>query len=240
VEVLRGLRTGQLVALVDAAIATVASALPAQTGLEQEGALEDLAELRSLIVEMGPRTTLPGLLDRVSLGTDETSATGISLMTLHASKGLEFDVVFVAGLEEGLLPHRRSLEREEDIAEERRLCYVGMTRARHQLYLSYAHSRLQGGVFSSGHPSRFVQEIGNRFLTRELSPKRRSKPRLDSVALSDRVRHPRWGDGVVIRVDGAGRETLVTVRFEIGEQRLQLCHAPLTLLHSGRSDVLAG
>lgn len=240
VAVLRGLRSEPLITIVDAAIAVVAGQLQALMGIDQDAALEDLAELRSLVIEMGPRTTLPGLLDRVTLGHDGAPGNGVSLMTLHASKGLEFDEVFVVGLEEGLLPHRRSLDREEDIAEERRLCYVGMTRARRALYLSYAHTRLHGGVFSSGHPSRFVAEIGGRYLSSELSQKRRLKPRLSSVTVGDKVRHPRWMDGVVKRVEGTGRETLVTVHFESGERRLQLCHAPLTLLQGGRSDVVAG
>jgi DNA helicase-2/ATP-dependent DNA helicase PcrA len=191
------------------------------------------------VVEMGPRSTLPTLLDHLSLGGNEGAGTGISLMTLHASKGLEFRAVFVAGLEEGLLPHRRSLEHEGEIQEERRLCYVGMTRARERLYLSYAHSRLFGGAPSLGQPSRFITEIGPGLLAVEMSTRRRARPRLSSVQLGDRVAHPRWREGVVTLVEGSGRETLVTVRFAGGEKRLQLCHAPLSRVENGDSDVLA-
>lgn len=240
VVALRAMRADSLVRVVDAAIARVSEQIQNGLGIEQESAADDLAELRSVVVEMGPRTTLPDLLDRVSLAGDDTPATGVPLMTLHASKGLEYDVVFLVGLEEGLLPHRRSLDREEDIQEERRLAYVGMTRARRTLHLSYAHSRLWGGVQSLGEPSRFVSEIGHRQLSQLLSARRRLKPRLASVTVGERVMHPRWQRGVVTKVEGTGRQTLATVRFESGERRLQLCHAPLTKLGSDQSDGLAG
>ncbi|HEY8182044.1 MAG TPA: 3'-5' exonuclease, partial [Thermoanaerobaculia bacterium] len=84
---------------------------------------------------------------------------GVTLMTLHAAKGLEFKIVFLAGMEEGILPHSQSLEENDDIEEERRLCYVGMTRAREQLYCLYALERRVHGMMRDQRPSSFVQEI---------------------------------------------------------------------------------
>src|SRR5262249_58194702 len=83
----------------------------------------------------------------------------VQMMTLHTAKGLEFPVVFLAGLEEGLFPHQRSLTDLDSLEEERRLCYVGMTRAMKQLYLSYAEQRRLHGVDSYGMPSRFIKEV---------------------------------------------------------------------------------
>jgi DNA helicase-2/ATP-dependent DNA helicase PcrA len=164
----------------------------------------------------------------------------VTLMTIHAAKGLEFSAVFLVGLEEGLLPHRRAVE-QGDVAEERRLCYVAMTRARDLLYLSYAHSRLLGGNASVGMRSRFVAEMGAANVTVRVSSKSIAKPRLASVRPGERVVHPRWDAGTVLGVEGAGRDTLVTIEFDrAGRQRLQLCHAPLRRLEGEESDVLAG
>lgn len=211
------------------AIAGVAEDLDANPGSDSESARENLQELRSAVRGFDSRRAgLRDLVDRLSLGAvSGERGGGVTLMTLHAAKGLEFDVVFMPGLEEGLLPHRRSLERGE-VEEERRLCYVGITRARKSLYLSYTHMRLLGGQALLGHPSRFVGEIGTDNLDLRLSPRRREKPRLASVAVGDRVVHPRWDAGTVISVEGQGRDTLVTIAFDgSGRQRLQLCHAPL-------------
>ncbi len=239
VYVLRGLRSRPLMDLVNASIARVVSELESNAEIEQEAAVEDLGELRSLVVEMGPRATLPDLLDRVSLGTHEVSRNGVSLMTLHAAKGLEFPAVFITGVEEGLLPHRRSIDRDADVEEERRLCYVGMTRAMRRLFLSYAHARLLSGNNSIGHPSRFIGEVTAELMTMRASPKRQARPRLTSAAVGDAVTHPRWRNGVVRNVEGSGRDTLVTVEFETGTRRLQLCHAPLIRRQGGGADVPA-
>jgi DNA helicase-2/ATP-dependent DNA helicase PcrA len=160
---------------------------------------------------------------------------------LHTAKGLEFPVVFLVGVEEGLLPHRRSLDRDEEVEEERRLCYVGMTRAKEALYLSYAHARLIGGQAALGHPSRFLGEIGHANVAFRASPRAATKPRLASVKLGERVRHPRWDTGTVIQLEGQGRDTLVTIAFDAGaRQRVALCHAPLERIAEDPANVLAG
>jgi DNA helicase-2/ATP-dependent DNA helicase PcrA len=163
----------------------------------------------------------------------------VSLLSLHAAKGLEYDVVFIGGLEEGLLPHRRSLGDARAVEEERRLCYVGMTRARKRLYVSYTHARLLGGQALIGQASRFIGEMGRSDVVVTASRRASARPRLSAVRTGERVVHPRWRRGTVVSVDGEGRDTLVTIDFEtVGVRRLQLCHAPLTRDGEQR-DVLA-
>jgi DNA helicase-2/ATP-dependent DNA helicase PcrA len=204
---------------------------------------ENLDELRSVAREYGVRKqTLRSFVDRVTLGehvpADEST---VRLMTLHAAKGLESPVIFITGLEEGLLPHRRSMDTDASIEEERRLCYVGMTRARELLYLSYAHGRTLGGHVALGHPSRFIGEIGRTNMTLKVSETSRSRPRLHAVRPGERVMHARWSEGTVVTVEGEGRDTMVTILFDrFGRQRLQLCHAPLTRMERGTVDDLAG
>jgi DNA helicase-2/ATP-dependent DNA helicase PcrA len=162
-------------------------------------------------------------------------------MSLHSAKGLEYRVVFLSGMEEGLLPHRRSLQRLEDVEEERRLCYVGMTRAKETLYLSYAQARLLGGRGATGQPSRFIQEIGLQNMALKLTTGKKLKPRLATASAGDRVRHTRWGTGTVEEVEGSGPDTLTTILFDSGgRRRLQLCHAPLSLHQERPPDVTAG
>src|SRR5205085_2810679 len=105
------------------------------------------------------------------------------------------------------------LERGEDLEEERRLCYVGMTRARSALYLSWAHGRVLAGQHMMGGASRFIAEIGAGNMQLRVSPRRASRPRLISVSLGERVAHPRWGSGTVTAVEGHGRDALATVQF---------------------------
>ena len=93
----------------------------------------------------------------------------VTLMTLHAAKGLEFEIVFLVGMEEGLFPHSRSLMDKEELEEERRLCYVGMTRAKELLYISYANHRMFFGTRASNHVSRFVAEIPEDTVTAQVS-----------------------------------------------------------------------
>jgi len=147
------------------------------------------------------------------------------MMTLHSAKGLEFPVVFLAGMEEGLFPHQRSLADLDGLEEERRLCYVGMTRAMRRLYLSYAEQRRLHGVDSYGQVSRFVREIPEE-LIEEVRPKvqvsrplavgrfRPEEPAVGGVRLGARVRHGKFGDGVVLNVEGSGAHARVQVSFE--------------------------
>ncbi|MGI5940111.1 MAG: ATP-dependent helicase [Thermoleophilia bacterium] len=146
------------------------AALQAERTLEAEGRLENLDEFVGVAQEfdrMNPGGTLSDFLQEISLYADVDDLTGdekaVTLMTLHNAKGLEFPVVFIAGMEEGLIPHSRSLD-EHRLEEERRLCYVGMTRARDRLYLSHARSRTLHGGGSYKVPSRFLSELPGRLL----------------------------------------------------------------------------
>jgi DNA helicase-2/ATP-dependent DNA helicase PcrA len=141
---------------------------------DSEGRIENLAELVSAAREYesrGPEPSLGGFVDRLSLLSDVDEEQGsrdarIWLMTLHSAKGLEFPTVILAGLEEGLFPHSRSSEDEEELEEERRLCYVGMTRARQRLVLTGAARRRVFGEYQSSEPSRFIDEVPQELLDR--------------------------------------------------------------------------
>jgi DNA helicase-2/ATP-dependent DNA helicase PcrA len=146
----------------EAIAATIEGLDDGLASVDRGDACEQLAELRTIVRELGGRTTLRETVERLSPhDSQEVTPAQVSLMSLHAAKGLEFSVVFLAGLEEGLLPHRRALESLEEIEEERRLCYVGMTRARGSLHLSYARSRSADGGDHGASPSRFLAEMGS-------------------------------------------------------------------------------
>jgi DNA helicase-2/ATP-dependent DNA helicase PcrA len=223
-------RTRSLGHVVNAAIeATTLDLSPVHRDID--ALVENLNELRAVVRELDAgRATLRGLVDRLHLeGEREEREAGVNLLSLHAAKGLEYRAVFVIGLEEGTLPHRRALEADDDIEEERRLLYVGMTRARERLYLTHAHMRFLGGHASIGGASRFLSEVGAGRMRTVLSSRTTNRPRLTSVTPGDQVTHQRWGPGTVLSVEGRGRDTLTTIQFDsVGRQRLQLCHAPLT------------
>jgi DNA helicase-2/ATP-dependent DNA helicase PcrA len=170
-------------------------------------------------------------------------------MTLHSAKGLEFESVFLAGMEEGLVPHSRSLESSEALEEERRLCYVGMTRAMDRLHLSWAQSRQVFGQRRLSQPSRFLEEIPRdrvrvsgagrvavpaaRSYPARARPEPAPEPRggagpLPALRPGLRVRHPLFGVGTVLRSDGSGDDLKVTVSFSgIGAKRLVARYAGL-------------
>jgi DNA helicase-2/ATP-dependent DNA helicase PcrA len=141
------------------------AALAREDTRENQERLENLAELLGAAAEFDSREeapTLAGFLDRAALVSETDRLRDdvpVLLMTLHAAKGLEFETVFLVGLEEGLLPHSRSLGSEEGLEEERRLCYVGMTRAMERLHLSWARSRAVFGQRRLTQPSRFLEEV---------------------------------------------------------------------------------
>ncbi|HEX7111991.1 MAG TPA: DNA helicase II [Mizugakiibacter sp.] len=167
----------------------------------------------------------------------------VQLMTLHSAKGLEFPVVFLVGLEEGLFPSQRSTEEEGRLEEERRLAYVGITRARQRLLLTYAESRRLHGTEMLARPSRFLAEIPPELLD-EVRPRPKvSRPAYAGrfaesdplealpLRLGQRVRHASFGDGVVVAAEGAGAHTRVQVNFEdAGAKWLVLAYANLTAL----------
>jgi DNA helicase-2/ATP-dependent DNA helicase PcrA len=222
--------------------------LEAERTIEAQGRIENLQELVSVAREWREQaqdTTLSAFLQEISLYSDQDAIRGegslVTLMTIHNAKGLEFRAVYLIGMEEGIFPHSRSIE-EQGIEEERRLCYVGMTRAQERLTLLHASSRMLYGGRNHNLPSRFLDELPEAHVERErLRPAswsgygapRRSQvaPREDVPDLStgDSVRHSTLGEGVVVRIEAGG---LVTVRFadDGSERKLMLDYAPLEKL----------
>jgi DNA helicase-2/ATP-dependent DNA helicase PcrA len=240
--------------------------LKAERTLEAEGRLENLEEFVGVAEEydrMNPDGTIADFLQEISLYADidglQEGQPVITLMTLHNAKGLEFPVVFITGMEEGLFPHSRSLD-EQRLEEERRLCYVGMTRARDRLYLSHARSRTLHGGAGYKLPSRFLSELPSRLVehrdTSVFSSRTQGTPSWSrpsqagrsagspttagvaqrqpgtapaGLAPGDQVVHAKFGEGVVLGVEPGG---IVRVFFSgLGEQkRLLLEYAPLRRL----------
>jgi len=175
----------------------------------------------------------------------------IQMMTLHTAKGLEFPVVFLAGLEDGLFPHQRSLNDIEGLEEERRLAYVGMTRAMQQLYITYAEQRRLHGMDTYGAPSRFIKEIPGELIEEVRARVPVARPMLGSrfsdtgagrggslresagnghpgMGLGARVRHGKFGEGVILNLEGNGAHARVQVNFEQqGTKWLMLQYANL-------------
>ena len=162
----------------------------------------------------------------------------MTLMTLHNAKGLEFPVVFITGMEDGVFPHMRSLGEPAELEEERRLCYVGITRAMEQLYLTRAWSRNLWGGTNYNPPSRFLGEIPDELVDKATRAKRRSAlerttskhPTVtdSDIGVGDRVRHSHWGTGNVTEIVGAGDRAEAYVNFDgQGVKRLLLAWAPL-------------
>jgi DNA helicase-2/ATP-dependent DNA helicase PcrA len=223
-------------------------ALEAERTIEARGRIENLQELVGVAREWQDTTegdrTLSGFLQEISLYSDQDALRGetslVTLMTLHNAKGLEFRAVWLIGVEEGVFPHIRSIE-EQGIEEERRLCYVGMTRAMERLTLTHASARTLWGSRQYNLPSRFLDELPEQGVERErLRPSSWSSygaPRASQVtprdapalSLGDSVRHQTLGEGVVTGLETGG---VVTVRFagDGSERRLMLDYAPLEKL----------
>jgi DNA helicase-2/ATP-dependent DNA helicase PcrA len=200
-------------------------------------------------------------LEAVSLVTDidESPAddeSAVTLMTLHTAKGLEYPIVFITGMEDGVFPHFRALGDPEELEEERRLCYVGITRAQEHLYLCHAWSRTLFGRTDYYPPSRFLSEIPEELVTaigedrsrggyashRDAvvqaairrggdAPGARGAEHL-GLKIGDDVAHEKWGEGVILDIEGTGdrAEAVVNFRGGIGEKRLLLAWAPLQKL----------
>ncbi len=164
----------------------------------------------------------------------------MTLMTLHSAKGLEFPAVFLTGMEEGVFPHSRSMGDADELEEERRLCYVGITRAKQRLFLSYAqHRRIQG--YGAGEPSRFLLEIPEDQLTplhsgraERVEPRGSAAPEPESggedfpFRLGAKLRHARWGEGLLVGLEREGDDVIATVNFaSVGRKRLSLQYAHL-------------
>jgi len=258
--------------------------LQALHSIEAEGRLENLAELIGSAEQFD---SMDAFLEQIALvsDTDELDAdeSALLLMTLHSAKGLEFPVVFLIGMEDGVFPHLRSLGEPDELEEERRLAYVGITRARELLFLTHAWARTMYGSTQYNPPSRFLDELPEKLIQQEHGSRKASrrsswggagsyrdgtaysagaggrgappgseahKQRVVESALTagrstptpsgaesaglkvgDDVRHGKWGEGVILHMEGTGDKTEAVVRFpDAGEKRLLLSWAPLTKL----------
>jgi len=233
--------------------------LEESTDPQDQARVENIGELLSLAKEFmdaNPEGTVEGYLEHIALVSDvdnfEAEPSKVTLMTLHAAKGLEFPIVFLAGLEEGLFPHSRTLMNPEEIEEERRLCYVGITRAEKELYLSNATTRTVFGRTSSYIPSRFLKEIPED-LVEELRAKRRvpeelqrrvppsmsvmsrpvtkplvKNPVVEDWQVGDVAIHSKWGNGKVIEVTGSGSGIKLKIEFpQVGIRQIMAKFAPI-------------
>lgn len=192
-----------------------------------------------------PLHLLFAFLENVSLVSDADAVDpehgAVTLMTLHASKGLEFDFIAIAGLEDGLLPHERSFYEASQMEEERRLCYVGITRARNHLLLCTSRRRTQRGISKRAIESRFIREMSGTTSTRKPETEPWDVPdstssESDEVTVGSVVRHKRFGVGKVQRVIRRPRGSTVTIRFNGGVKHLVLEYANLELVRNSQPD----
>ena len=243
-------------AIFDTGLAEMAAA---EGGIEAEGRTENLAELARVAYEfdgasgeeLSAMDRLGRFLEGASLVSDpdnlDEGAGAVALMTVHSAKGLEFPVVFVVGMQDGLFPHERSISDPDQLEEERRLFYVAVTRSMQKLHLSWDDTRMVGGFPYPQTPSRFLREIPDRLVklvggkpasrrsarVRGVSHRRPRAPgaaaragkgvmRRSGLQVGDRVRHPDWGLGRVLTISGQGGRASATVFFPNLKERREL------------------
>jgi DNA helicase-2/ATP-dependent DNA helicase PcrA len=228
-------------------------AIGGNKAFDAEGRVENLAELSKVAAEFEDLESFLVSTALIAAADVAGDAESVSLMTLHAAKGLEFKVVFLTGMEEGLFPHSQSLNEPDELEEERRLCYVGVTRARERLYLTHAWNRMLFGSFQESFPSRFLKEIPEGLIedvattplggTRLRPPSTKVTPgrhpaleiagattgaELLGLVLGEAVVHARFGQGVIVELDGQGDQARATIRFpELGNKRFFLALSPI-------------
>ena len=204
--------------------------------LENELRLENLLEFKSITSNFEEREGIVGLgefLEEISLIADvsqhKEDGEEVTLMTIHSAKGLEFTCVFLVGMEEGIFPHSNSLMEEDGLEEERRLCYVGITRAKEVLYLTNAKRRMLYGKDAMNMPSRFIDEINENYLESvgvQLEEKKIDSKKMyteganEDIKMGDTIEHETLGIGVVVKVD----KTLIDVAFKTGVKKLMKNH----------------
>ena len=202
--------------------------------IENESRLENLEEFKSIarnFEDYNPGATLEEFLIEISLISDVKEASDcdevVTLMTMHAVKGLEFDVVFITGLEEGLFPHSNSMFDESELEEERRLFYVAITRAKKVLYLTNARSRMLFGQIKSNLPSRFIEEINQEDIeklfeenksTKEIKINKKDNFNDNDLELKvgDHVNHNAYGNGIVVSLE----KSIATIAFKVGIKKI--------------------
>ncbi len=240
------------------------AALRAERTIENETRLENLEEFISMVqeaVRADALLGLDGLLESISLISDidnyDEAQDTVTLMTLHSAKGLEFPNVFLVGAEEGIFPSSRSFGDDSEIEEERRLCYVGITRAKKNLFITGAKTRTLFGRTSYNPPSRFLKEIPDNLVTFSMekaaipkfasdsfysapsstamksamldTPKKPSPSPASTVDFSagDKVMHRKFGKGTILSVQNVGKDTLLKISFEAGEKNILSSYAPI-------------
>ncbi len=219
-----------------------------EKGEKGQARVENLEELvsaaKQFVAEEGELSPQQQFLDRAALDAGDAQADehedSVQLMTLHSAKGLEFPLVFLAGMEENLFPHRMSMEEPGRLEEERRLCYVGITRAKEKLVITYAECRRLHGSESYNTPSRFVREIPAQLLqevrlrgtiTQPVSSLAQARVPETDLSLGQRVYHQVFGEGVVLNFEGRGASARVEVNFDFeGSKWLVLQYANLQLM----------
>ena len=226
--------------------------LEAEDTVEAKTRIENIKEFQSVILEFereNGETSLESFLESISLSSDVDSMdeeeNAVLLMTLHSAKGLEFPIVFIPGVEEGVFPSARAMFDEFQIEEERRLCYVGMTRAMKVLYLLNAKTRTLFGNTSYNKPARFLSELDMNY-AENVSPVRETKSVAPSFASAsvftlkdfnmgdfnfkegDRVLHKKFGKGTIRKIEGEDEEAMVEIDFDnYGMKRLMAAYAKL-------------
>jgi len=237
--------------------------LNSETKMDKLAKLENINELINVAAEYEKGDEQPdmaGFLESVALYSDiddyDEDSDNVLLMTMHSAKGLEFPIVFLPGLEEGLFPNMAAIDNYEELEEERRLCYVGITRAKKQLFMTYAQCRTQFGKSTVSKPSRFIKEIPEALIA-NVTPERKRielsdsgstpsfapvnlgfKISVDSMkkegasfAVGDNVSHKKFGKGVIIDVKSVGTDQRLEIEFEdIGKKSLMAAYANLTKL----------
>jgi DNA helicase-2/ATP-dependent DNA helicase PcrA len=211
---------------------------------EAENRGENLNELLNAMLQFqedNEDSTLESFLSNAALASDldnlQEGEKVVSLMTLHSAKGLEFPIVFLVGFEQGLLPHNRSLRDPMDLEEERRLCYVGITRAKEQLFITYARERYSWGNVDYCTPSQFLEELPQDLITSNLrsrqSISKKAKEESESPSQShdwqegDQLHHPTFGTGIVTHLLGLGKKNTLVVQFDVGRKIINPNHTKL-------------
>jgi DNA helicase-2/ATP-dependent DNA helicase PcrA len=258
-------RIENLEELVNAAKAFEVEDMPLEAEFQQEFQQEYQQELQQEEIQEEPAEkeltemdVLTAFLDKAALDAGDNQAEdyedAVQMMTLHSAKGLEFPLVFIAGMEEGLFPHKMSMEDLAGLEEERRLCYVGITRARQKLTLTHAESRRLHGEEQITRPSRFLREIPNELVeeirmkgevhrTREYRGNHGNNHAIidalhhsdkvtgTDISLGQRVRHPKFGEGVVLNYEGSGANARIQINFDdVGGKWLVMSYARLEAL----------
>lgn len=195
-------------------------------------AADRIENVQELITVARVYTDIAEFLEEVALITDldslQKQSSGVTMMTLHAAKGLEFPVVFITGMEEGVFPHSRSLFDQEEMEEERRLCYVGMTRAMQELHMIHASTRMLYGKTMSNAPARFLSEINAEHTQAQAGSKDipiAPGGKQEDFEDGDAVTHPMFGNGIVTSISD---DEVVVTFYGVGSKKLSRAYAPLT------------